>query len=88
MAVSPELFEDDMSLSFSMSMPHSSMSMAMMEESIVEYYPPVEEEDNGWGGDGAIGTDADGNPISLMSSASGLAVSGAALCVIGALALL
>lgn len=81
-AHSPELFEDaDVSLSFSMSM-QEDLSMSM-----VDYYPPVEEDSNGWGGDGAIGMDADGNPIAVMSSAAGLGVSGAVLCVVGALAL-
>ena len=80
-AHSPELFED-MSLSMPMSMRDSSMSM-------VDYYPPVEEENNGWGGDGnaVIGMDADGNPISLKSSAAVLAVSGATLFVGGFMAM-
>jgi hypothetical protein len=47
-----------------------------------DYYPPVEEP-----ADGAIGMDAEGNPIALMSSAAGVAVSGAVLCVAGAMAL-
>jgi hypothetical protein len=50
-----------------------------------DYYPPVEEPAGS--NDGAIGMDAEGNPIALMSSAAGVAVSGAVLCVAGAMAL-
>ena len=72
----------DMSLSLSMSMDMGSMSMSSEPQ---DYYPPVEEPAGS--NDGAIGMDAEGNPIALMSSAAGVAVSGAFLCVAGAMAL-